>query len=38
MDFLEIPGTIRASFAAYNTFEDIDALISGLQKANEMLK
>lgn len=33
-----IPGTIRASFALYNTHEEIDALINGLHKAIKMLK
>lgn len=32
-----IPGTIRASFAMYNTKEEIDSLITGLQKALKML-
>ena len=32
-----IPGTIRASFAMYNTKEEIDLLITGLQKALKML-
>jgi cysteine desulfurase/selenocysteine lyase len=32
-----IPGTIRASFAMYNTKEEIDQLITGLQKALKML-
>jgi cysteine desulfurase/selenocysteine lyase len=32
-----IPGTIRASFAMYNTKEEIDELITGLQKAIKML-
>jgi len=32
-----IPGTIRASFAMYNTKEEIDRLIAGLQKAIKML-
>lgn len=32
-----IPGTIRASFAIYNTKEEIDKLIAGLQKAVKML-
>lgn len=32
-----IPGTIRASFAVYNTKEEIDQLITGLQKAIKML-
>lgn len=33
-----IPGTIRASFAFYNTFEEIDALTKGVNKAIKMLK
>jgi cysteine desulfurase/selenocysteine lyase len=37
MDCFGIPGTIRASFAVYNTKEEIDALITGLQKAIKML-
>ena len=32
-----IPGTIRASFAMYNTREEIDQMIVGLQKALKML-
>lgn len=32
-----IPGTIRASFAIYNTYEEIDALVAGLQKCIKML-
>jgi cysteine desulfurase/selenocysteine lyase len=31
-----LPGTIRASFAAYNTREDVDRLIDGLQKVRHM--
>jgi len=37
MQFFEIPGTVRASFAMYNTKEEIDELITGLQKAIKML-
>ncbi len=37
MDRLKIPGTVRASFAMYNTEEEIDRLVSGLQKAIKML-
>ena len=37
MEHLGIPGTIRASFAVYNTREEIDALIAGLHKALKML-
>ncbi len=32
-----IPGTIRASFAVYNTRDDIDQLIDGLEKARKIL-
>lgn len=37
MDCYKIPGTVRASFAAYNTKEEIDELVAGLQKAIKML-
>ena len=37
MDFYHIPGTIRASFAVYNTLEEVDRLVTGLQKAIKML-
>lgn len=38
MDFFHIPGTVRASFAMYTNFEDIDRLIAGTQKAAAMLR
>jgi cysteine desulfurase/selenocysteine lyase len=38
MDFYQIPGTIRASFSFYNTKEEIDRLVVGLQKAIAMLQ
>lgn len=38
MDFYKIPGTVRASFAMYNTFEEIDILTEGIKKAKGMLK
>src|SRR5690554_877324 len=31
MDFYKIPGTARASFAFYNTFEEVDALVAGVK-------
>jgi cysteine desulfurase / selenocysteine lyase len=37
MDCYRIPGTTRASFAMYNTKEEIDALIAGLHRAVKML-
>lgn len=33
MNKFNVPGTVRASFAVYNTEEDIDALIAGVKKA-----
>jgi cysteine desulfurase/selenocysteine lyase len=38
MDKYGIPGTIRASFAAYNTFEEIDTLVAAVQRAANMLR
>lgn len=35
--FYNIPGTIRASFAFYNTFEEIDILVESLKKAIRLL-
>jgi cysteine desulfurase / selenocysteine lyase len=37
MDFYEIPGTIRASFAFYNTRAEIDRMIDALLVAKRML-
>jgi cysteine desulfurase / selenocysteine lyase len=37
MNYFGIPGTIRASFAFYNTKEEIDALVAGVKKAQMML-
>ena len=37
MDYYSIPGTVRASFSFYNTFEEIDRLVAGVQKAKDML-
>jgi cysteine desulfurase/selenocysteine lyase len=38
MDFFQIPGTIRASFAMYNTIEEIDLFIHALERSIAMLK
>jgi cysteine desulfurase/selenocysteine lyase len=38
MDFFKIPGTIRASFAFYNTKEEVDIFINALRRAVGMLK
>ena len=35
--FYNIPGTIRASFAFYNTFEEIDVFIEALKKSIRLL-
>jgi len=37
MDFYNIPGTIRASFAFYNTIEEIDIFVEAIIKAKMML-
>jgi len=37
MDWYKIPGTVRASFGAYNTFDEIDALVAALERAIKML-
>ena len=37
MNFFDIAGTVRASFAIYNTFEEIDVLAEGVKKAQRML-
>ncbi len=38
MDFFAIPGTVRASFSFYNTFEEIDRFIEAVKKAKMMLQ
>jgi len=38
MDFFGIPGTVRASFAFYNTKQEVDLLIAGIRKAITLLK
>lgn len=38
MQAFNIEGTIRASFGIYNTKEEIDALVAGLQRAQKMFK
>ena len=37
MDYYKIPGTVRASFAFYNTKEEIDVFVKGLKRAILML-
>ena len=36
MDRLGINGTVRASFALYNTKEEIDALVAGIRRVSQM--
>lgn len=38
MDFFKIPGTVRASFAFYNTKEEIDIFIKALNRSINMLR
>ena len=38
IDHLQVPGTVRASVALYNTKEDIDSFIAALKKAIMMLE
>lgn len=38
MDFFKIPGTVRASFSFYNTFQEIDLFIKAVKKAKMMLQ
>ena len=37
MNYFNIAGTVRASFAVYNTLEEIDILTEGVKKAQRML-
>jgi cysteine desulfurase/selenocysteine lyase len=37
MDQYHLPGTVRASFSFYNTFEDVDRLFLALDKARQFL-
>ena len=38
MDQFGIPGTVRASFSFYNTFDDVDRLFAALEKAKQFLQ
>ncbi len=37
MSWLDAPGTARASFYLYNTKQEVDALVAGLNKAKEVM-
>ena len=36
MDLFQVPGTVRASLAVYNSRQEIDALVEGLKKVRQM--
>ena len=36
MDYFNVPATARASFAIYNTFEEIDRLAAGIERARKI--
>src|SRR5450432_2288905 len=36
MEFFKLPATARASFAFYNTFEEIDRLAAGVERARQL--
>ena len=37
MNRFGIPGTVRASFSMYNTLDEVDKLVEGIQRAKKML-
>ena len=37
MSWLDVPGTARASFYLYNTMDEVDALVAGLEKAKNIM-
>ena len=36
MQFFGVPATVRASFALYNTEEEVDALVRGISRVQEI--
>lgn len=38
MDFYDVPSTVRASFAMYNTTEDVDALVASIKMVQEFFR
>lgn len=38
MDFFKIPGTVRASLSFYNTKEELDKLVKGVERAVKVLR
>ncbi|MCB0484026.1 MAG: aminotransferase class V-fold PLP-dependent enzyme, partial [Flavobacteriales bacterium] len=37
MEILKIPGTVRASLAAYNTFDEVDTFVEALRRVQKIL-
>jgi cysteine desulfurase/selenocysteine lyase len=37
MDYFGLPATLRASFGLYNTSEEVDLLVRGLERVREIL-
>ncbi len=38
MKYLDVPGTVRASFGMYSSQEDVDRLIAGIKKAKQVFR
>ncbi|MEJ2108670.1 MAG: aminotransferase class V-fold PLP-dependent enzyme, partial [Acidobacteriota bacterium] len=38
MDFYNVPATARASFGIYNTREDVEILVRGLEKVKQVFQ
>jgi cysteine desulfurase/selenocysteine lyase len=36
MNFFEVPGTVRASFAVYNTKQEVVKLVEGIDRVKRM--
>ena len=36
MDRFGVPGVVRASFALYNTKDEIDTLVAGIKRVSQM--
>ncbi len=38
MEHYDLPATTRASFAAYNTLDEVDALFAGIEKVRDLFR
>ncbi len=38
MKYMDVPGTVRASFGIYNTTDDVDRLIAGIEEVKKVFK